>query len=851
MDPATLIDQGTTRLEAGKAASDDGRPAAAARELRAGLRLVERSLWVDRADVAELRARLLISLGWAESERGRVDTGFRLLDEAEPLLGGLPPDTRAILLAQRGLMLMRAGRLDLALTEYDAAVGLLDEAAQPLDLVRALNNRSLVHLEAGRVAAARADLRRCALIADRHGLRLHAALSEVNLGCLDVLAGDLPAALRAFTDARAVYQQLAPGRLPALAVERARALLAAGLFTAADRELAFAVEHADDQRLSYTHADALLARAEAALLANHPTAAAEWAGQARARFRGRHNARRGALAALLELRAVRPADPAEERALAVRALALATRLHRLELPEDGRVATLVAVRSLVRGGRVTRAAQVMTGAAAPGRLDRLDTRLLWRLAGAELAAARGHAGLARRHRYAGMASLHRYRRRFGSLDLQTGASVHGQDLARAGLEAALATGSVSSVFRWAERARAQALLIPPVRGPAHPAASAALADLRQARHLLRTAELAGQSVAGLGARVAALERAMQEESWSEPGGLRSDVPSEPVPLGVVRSALGRAAMVCYLRDGSRLRAVVVTEDGARLADLGPYAAAAEAATRLRADLDTQAGRILPARLAAAIQGATVHDAEILGALVLDPLLSLVGDRELVVVPTGSLFTAPWSVLPACRDRAVTVSPSASAWHAARLWLAGSAASMVGGRVLLVAGPGTRRGEAEVAAIGRIHPGAKVLTGELATAAATLAGLVDVDIAHLAAHGRHQTESALFSSLDLAGGPLFGYDLRQAPTPPMVVLSCCDLGRSDVRPGDETLGMAAALLGNGTATVIASVARVGDDLAMEVMTHFHRAIATGCGAAAALARACAAHEASGFICFGSG
>jgi CHAT domain-containing protein len=172
-------------------------------------------------------------------------------------------------------------------------------------------------------------------------------------------------------------------------------------------------------------------------------------------------------------------------------------------------------------------------------------------------------------------------------------------------------------------------------------------------------------------------------------------------------------------------------------------------------------------------------------------------------------------------------------------------------VLLVAGPGTRRGGAEVAAIGRIHARARVLTGEAATAAATLAGLVDVDIAHLAAHGRHQTESALFSSLDLAGGPLFGYDLRQAPTPPMVVLSCCDLGRSDVRPGDETLGMAAALLGNGTGTVIASVARVGDDLAMLVMTDFHRAISGGLGPAVALAQACAAHDANGFICFGAG
>ena len=131
----------------------------------------------------------------------------------------------------------------------------------------------------------------------------------------------------------------------------------------------------------------------------------------------------------------------------------------------------------------------------------------------------------------------------------------------------------------------------------------------------------------------------------------------------------------------------------------------------------------------------------------------------------------------------------------------------------MAGPGTGRGEAEVAEIGALRPGSTVLTGTAATPEATLAAMGSASVMHLAAHGHHQSENALFSSVDLAGGPLFGYDLDRRVTPPMVVLSCCDLGRSDIRPGDETLGLAAALLANGTATVIASVARVGDELAL--------------------------------------
>jgi len=285
---------------AGLASSDDGRPAVAVRQLRAGLRLIGPD--ADGGDPAatEIRSRLMVSLAWAESERGRVEAGFRLLDEAEQ---HIPRSQRPILLAQRGLLLKRSGRNEEALRQYDEAVALLTEQSSPLDLVKVLNNRSLVHLEAGHVRLARADLHRCGQVAERHGLTLHAVLSRVNLGCMDVVAGDLPSALRAFAAARHDFELLAPGRLAALAVEQARALVAAGLFADADRELAYAAEQAASQRLSHTYADAVQGRAEAALLAGRAQDAAQWARHARTRFLGRDNARRAALASLLELRA--------------------------------------------------------------------------------------------------------------------------------------------------------------------------------------------------------------------------------------------------------------------------------------------------------------------------------------------------------------------------------------------------------------------------------------------------------------------------------------------------------------------------------------------------------------------
>ncbi|MET8043454.1 CHAT domain-containing tetratricopeptide repeat protein [Micromonospora sp. NPDC005215] len=839
-----------TRLHAAAlASSDGGRPARAVRELRAGLRLV-----TGQPALTELRSRILLSLAWAESERGRVDRGFQLLDEAET---DAPQEIRPILLAQRALLLKRAGHNTVALEHYDSAIALMTEGTYPQDLVRALNNRSLVHQEAGRLRLARADLTRALHIADRQGLELQAAVIGTNLGCLDVTAGDLPAALHAFATARATYQTLAPGRLANLAVERARALLAAGLFSQADRELAEAISQAHGQQLDHTYADALQVRAEVALLAGDPQLSIRWARQARAAFLLRRNARRAALAELIVLRAgLDPTDPRSEGRPTTtgRALALAARLTRLGLSEDARIAAIVAVRSMIASGATARATRTLREIGRPRPIDRLDTRLLWWLARAELASASGKPAQTRSALLAGMAALHRHRTQFGSLDLQTGAAARGQELARAGLAAAVARGPAAAVYRWCERARAQALLLAPVRPPTDAPAAALLDELRQIRHAFRDAELAGRPADDLRRRIDELQRAIRERSWSTPG--RTATPTPYVaPLGRVAAELGGAALVVYLVTEGVLRALVLTGRSAQLVPLAGYEEAAEAVLRLRADLDAQVTTVLPGQLARAVRAATRRDAERLADILLTPLLPRIGDRDLVVVPTGPLMTTPWAVLPGCGGRPVTVAPSATAWLAARQRLRSSTKADVGvaaRSIVLAAGPGTNRGAAEVQAIGRVYPTATILTGADATPAATLGALDGSDLAHLAAHGSHQAENALFSTLELSGGPLLGYDvLRLRVAPSMVVLSSCDLGLADVRPGDETFGMSTALLAAGTATVVASVGRVSDEVAMTVMVGFHEAVAAGRAPAAALAGAVPPGSAAAFICFGTG
>jgi tetratricopeptide (TPR) repeat protein len=827
---------------AGVAAAGEMRPAASAKRLRAALAVLDRGAAGD-GEVARLRGRILVSLAYAVAEQGDLDAGLGCLDEAEALL---PPRQRGVLYGQRAVLLRRTGRHEEALREYDAAMRVLDEGVEPRELARALLNRGVLHLRALHPRPARTDLGRAARVANRHGFTLIAAKARHNLALLDLVAGDLPAALGTFASLAEEYARSAPGVLPVLGLDRARALLAAGLFREADAELAAAQARLRAQGMNQDVGEALLERAEAALLAGRPGDARRWAGRARTLFTRRRNHRWAALADLVDVRAGyalhRPGP-----ALLRRAQEVSARLAELGFDEDARVAALLATRALAAMGRGAEAAESLSRCGALRRGDRLDTRLLGRLTRAEVADRAGRTRDATRQLAVGLVELHRYRAQFGCLDLRSGAAVHGRDLAAAGMRRALRDGSSAAVYRWSERSRAQALLLAPATPPQDAQSAAALEDLRQRRLAIREAELAGRTTAELRSGCAALERLIRHRSWSTSG---QDAGAEPAAPGAVQAALAGAAMVIYIDDRPVLRALVLAGGSARLATVGSVAAAEEAVLRLRADLDASAGRALPARLAAAVREATRRDAGALADAVLTPLLPGIGDRDLVIVPTGTLLTAPWALLPGCAGRTVTVAHSATSWLAARQRMRDG--GPVSGKAALVAGPGNERGSSEVRGIAALLPAATVLTGPAATVAATAAAIDGAALAHVAAHGRHRAQNPLFSSLELADGPLMGYDLHRLAAPPRIaVLSSCELGLSDTRPGDESIGMTTALLAAGTATVVASVGRVADDAAMRVMTGFHRALAGGARPAAALAGAITADDPVGFVCVGAG
>jgi tetratricopeptide (TPR) repeat protein len=832
-----------------------GRPAVGARHVRAGLRQLGWTEDEDQPDARQLHeshhalaARLLGILAEWESMQGRTEYGLRLLDRAEQLAA---PDDRGILLLQRGLLFMRTWRRDEALRALDDAVTLLEgNPAETYNLASALLNRSFVYLNVGDVRRARADLVWCRQVVADGGHDLIAPKALHNLGYCDLLAGDIPAALRLFNEAARAYQVSAPGNLPVLAMDKARALIAAGLATDAASELDSAMVAFRRQRLDYDLAEAELARSQAALDAGQADSARRWAAAAERRFRRQGNDACAYLAELIRLRA-RSISSGGQAPIAAEALRLAGRLRGLQLAHDADLAELLAARALIAAGHLDEARRLIAVPRHRRAAPPLTVSLLRRLARAELAEREARPGAALTELRAGLAMVQARRGRLGSIDLQTGTAALGARLATAGLQIALDRRSAPLVFAWLERSRAQAFRVRPVRPPADPQAAADLAELRQLSRLIRDAELVGRHDPAVIARHAVLRREVREHGW-QASGFREAAPQ--ADLGEVNAALDESgqSLIAILASDGGMQAVLLRRGSVCLIRLGDFEAAAEAARRLNADLDALAGRRLPAQLETVIRESIRHQAAVLTAQIIAPLRSSIGDDGIVFVPAGVLASIPWHVLPDLRGRPVTVCPSASSWLAA--WRRGQAPAdgPRAGPPLIVAGPDLEHAGWEATEVAKIYPGGRTLLAEAATVGATLRALDGAPLAHLAAHGHHDRENFLFSRLDLADGPLMAYDIQQLTAAPRhVVLSSCDVGRTVVRPGEEVLGFTAALLYTGTATVISSVTRVADAAAVGMMTVYHRLLAGGAGPAEALAEAALTEQLSPFVCFGGG
>ncbi|MDQ0377827.1 CHAT domain-containing protein [Amycolatopsis thermophila] len=815
------------------------------------VRLLTRALKrLDAGDPADpdwivLRTRILISLALAEAEVGSAEAGFAHLDEAARLPPRLPDGPRRrelaiVVEAQRALVLGRIGRFAEAVKLFDSIVPALERDLEDnaLPLTRNLMNRALMHVAMTNSEAALADLRRCLQLAVDHGLTRIEGKVRHNLGEHSQLIGDIPGALRHYEEAARIYRSAAPGWLPRLRVEQARALLAAGLADDAARHLDEVMPELRESRASQDIAEAEIARAAAAILDGDCGLARQLASAAHRRFRRRGNIPWAEVAALTRLRADATEILGGTRRPPAKLVAGLTRhadrLAGLGLRDEAAVARLLAVRLLLRRGEAAPAGDLLGRVPKPRRTTPIDHVMLLRLCRAELAVATGRPRAALAQARGGFAELSLVRDRMGGLDLVCGTAVHGQELGRLAVGLVLANtrghAGARRLFAWQERTRAQVYRYEPLPAIDDPVLARLITEMRQVQRLAQQNRLDGKPVTALEQRYARLQREAGRLGWyTSPWGRPRPVSSPEE----VAAELGDRVLVSLFGQDGELSAVTVRDGRFRLVRLGGLDEVVEITKQLHADLNALAPDHLPPPLVAAVTASAEKRASMLDERLVRPLAEVIGDRELVIVPTGPLYALPWSALPSLRGRPLSVAPSATAWVTA-------VRRESIDPVVLVGGPGVPGAIGEVKQLRSVYPKATLVDGPAATSSAVLEALDGAGLAHLVAHGAHEPANALFSRLELVDGPLFAHETARLRRPPdRVVLAACELAMSHIRPGEEALGFAGALLASGSRTVVGAIARVGDRAAAEAMADLHRRLASGTPPARALAHATAA------------
>jgi tetratricopeptide (TPR) repeat protein len=805
--------------------------------------------YASRAGDAYRQAQARTSLALVLVQQGKAQRAQHELTVAETASRNTTDWGRY--LNQRAAVHYHLGQLSQALVDFDDALADSRERNDQVNEARVLSNRALLLVEAGSFQAAARDFAQAAQLAHDAGQTLMAAGIEQNIGWLNARIGDIPTALNAYR--RAELEYLRHGEtLSTLLLDRCELELGARLLAEAQQSAERARNAAAEGGLLTSVAEADLCLAETRLLSGDPVGAARLARLAEIQFTRQRRKAWAALAHHTLLRArlqSGQADPATARRAALRSARL---LDAAGWTERALEARLVAVELAVDLGRISQAEKELRGAAGALRSGPVSIRTrAWHARALVSLAQQDRRGALAAIR-SGLETLEQYRAVLGATDLRAAASEHAVVFTRLGIRLALERNRAEEAFRWAELSRASALRIRPVRPPQDEEFAAELTMLRAVVSDI-SQRASSQPTTGLVQRQAALERAIRDRCRrARPDGLAQ--PHPPVSGDAVRGALGEQTLIEFIDQDGQLAAITVSDGPFRSWELGRTATAARnvdlALFHLRRLLRVGG----PATSRRSVARALASTARQLEEQLLDPLKPVLRDRPLVIVPIGALQSLPWSILPSCRGRAVTVSPSATAWYEANGQAPGR------GPVLLAAGPDLPGATAEVAALGALYPQAVQLPVPQATPARVIAALGTASVAHLAAHGRLRTDNPMFSSLVLYGGDLFVHDLEQLPSAPnRVVLSACDVGQSGLRPGDEVLGLAAAFLSLGTASLIAAVLPIPDQATTGVMTALHSKLAVGRSPASALAEVQQAGGmdgltgigiASGLICLGA-
>lgn len=518
--------------------------------------------------------------------------------------------------------------------------------------------------------------------------------------------------------------------------------------------------------------------------------------------------------------------------------------------DQGRVALLYGQTQLAAGNLdAARTAGVAAlGAAKYGNIPAL--RYSAHLLLGRVAEARARSANAGRSYAAAVATVERVQRGL-TITLRPGFLENKGEALRALIGLHGRSGNAAKAFEALERAKSQALLSylthhESLRWRADdPRAQPLIQELnrlREEHHWLyrrahehaddegRAAVTPAQARAQLGAHEKRM-RAITEQLHLHGNDLEQVTP--PTLRDVQDSLADDTLLIEFFNDGATLWAFLVSRDAIRAQRLP---AAASDVDRLVEQLRRSVGFALDAGPNAPAARGLASVARLILQRLYAALLAPIeaefrGRRMLNVVPYGALHYLPFHLL---HDGAAYVIErhEVGVLPAAGLLTRPGPARPAGARVLAHSWGGrlplTQR---EAQTVQRFF-GSRVYME--AQARRDALGGAPEQILHIAAHGQHRLDQPDLSFIQLADGQLYTDDLLQHDLSyELVVLSACETGRANVAAGDELIGLGRGFLYAGAGALIASLWRVADALAVELMAHLYQGLSAGASKSAAL------------------
>jgi CHAT domain-containing protein len=212
-----------------------------------------------------------------------------------------------------------------------------------------------------------------------------------------------------------------------------------------------------------------------------------------------------------------------------------------------------------------------------------------------------------------------------------------------------------------------------------------------------------------------------------------------------------------------------------------------------------------------------------------PIRHLLDARHLVVVQHGLLHYVPFHALHDGEsymvDRfSISYAPSASIYAHCQTKPVNAAGDCL---VLGVPDERTPAIRAEVEALAKIAPNARLFVGDAATEDVLRTHGPHSKSVHIATHGYFRQDNPMFSSIRLGTSHISLYDMAHLQLPvELVVLSGCATGLNVVAPGDELMGLVRGLLQAGAQSLVLSLWDVHDDSTKEFMIEFYTQLQRG-------------------------